>query len=203
MGGVSALERAARKLRAAGPPGKAPALLFFTDPDRTPDPLAVARRLPRGSALVYRAFGAADALEVARALRAVTRRRGVLLLVGNDERLAAAVGADGVHLPERRLAAAGGIRAKRPSWVVTGAVHGASALKRAERAGVDAAVLSPVFPSRSPSAGRPLGPLRFAALVRSTRAPVVALGGVNARTAKRLVGSGAAGLAAVDAWLEA
>ncbi len=60
-------------------------------------------------------------------------------------------------------------------------------------------MISPVFPSRSPSAGAPLGPVRFAALVRRVKRPVYALGGVNTKTAPRLIGSGAAGIAAVEA----
>jgi len=51
------LERTARLLPARRRLRKAlPALLFFTDPLRTPDIAAVARRLPRGSAIVLRAF---------------------------------------------------------------------------------------------------------------------------------------------------
>jgi len=37
-----------------------PALLFFTDPARTPDPAADAANLPKGAAVVYRAFGAPE-----------------------------------------------------------------------------------------------------------------------------------------------
>ncbi|HRD28437.1 MAG TPA: thiamine phosphate synthase, partial [Caulobacter sp.] len=58
--------------------------------------------------------------------------------------------------------------------------------------------VSPVFASRSPSAGRPMGVEAFAALVRAAPLPVYALGGVNARTAARLTESGAQGLAMVE-----
>jgi thiamine-phosphate pyrophosphorylase len=57
-------------------------------------------------------------------------------------------------------------------------------------------VLSAVFASESPSAPRPIGPLRFAMLARGAGAPVVALGGVDSKRARRLIGS-AAGVAAV------
>jgi thiamine-phosphate pyrophosphorylase len=74
---------------------------------------------------------------------------------------------------------------------------------RARRAGVDAIVVSPVFASASPSAGRPMGARAFAVLVREARLPVYALGGVNAGTARALPRSGAAGLAAIEALNEA
>jgi thiamine-phosphate pyrophosphorylase len=176
-----------------------PRLLFFTDPVRTPDAEAAIAALPRGAGVVYRAFGAADAVAAGRRLVRAARRAGVLVLAGADAGLAARIGADGVHLPERLARRAGALRRARPGWLVTCAAHSAAAVVAARRAGADAVVVSPVFPSASPSAGRPLGPLRFAALVRGARRPVYALGGVNARTACRLAGSGAAGLAAVEA----
>jgi len=192
--------RSARTLRPS--PGDAsdwPRLLFFTDPVRTPDPAAVVASLPRGSAIVYRAFGAADAVTAGRSLARLARRRGVLMFVGADPRLAAAVGADGVHLPERLAGRRGRNHGLRRRFRLTAAAHGLPAVRRARAAGVEAVVVSPVFPSRSPSAGPPIGALRFRTLVRAARLPVYALGGVTPRTAKALKGCGAIGLAAVEA----
>lgn len=176
-----------------------PPLLFFTDPSRIADPAAAAHRLPSGAGVVFRHFGRSDRLEVGRALAHAARKRGLTLLVGDDEALAAALDADGVHLPERRLGDAPRLIARQPSWLVTAAAHSARALHKAAGAGVDAAVLSPVLPSRSPSAGRPLGSCRTADLIRRARLPVYALGGVSTRTAPRLLGTRACGLAAVGA----
>ncbi len=174
----------------------------MTDPERIPDLEAAARRIPRGSAIVFRAFGAEDAVRQGRALAAIARRRGLVLLAGADPALARAIGAGGVHLPERLGHRAGAIKRGRPGWLVTAAAHGERALRRAFAAGADAVLLSPVFGSRSPSAGRPWGPVRFAALVRRGRGPVYALGGIDGATAPRLMDSGAAGLAGVEAFLE-
>ena len=176
-------------------------MLILTDPRRTPDPLALARSLPRGSGLVYRSFGAADAHATAAALARIAGARGLVLLIGADMALAGACGAHGVHLPERALGQAHSLRAHWPGVLITGAAHGPAALARAADAGLDAALLSTVFPSRSPSAGPAMGAIRLARLVRSARLPVYALGGVDARTAPRLRGSGVAGVAAVGAAL--
>jgi thiamine-phosphate pyrophosphorylase len=165
----------------------------FTDPDRTPDPLALARRLPPGTGLVYRAFGAPDRVETAQALAEIARRRGLVLLVGADPELAVRCGAAGLHLPERLAGRAP--RLRRPGWIITAAAHSTRA---ARRPGVDAFILSAVFPSASPSAGAPLGALRFALGARRAAAPVYALGGVNDQTAARLRLTGAAGLAGVE-----
>jgi thiamine-phosphate pyrophosphorylase len=177
-----------------------PTLLFFTDPARTPDAEATARRLPPGSAIVFRAFGAADAEAQGRRLLAIARARRLALLVGADWALARRLGADGVHLPERLAHRARRLKAAHPGWVVTAAAHSAAAARRGLRLGADAVVVSTVFASRSPSAGRPMGPLRLAGLVRLARGPVYALGGVDNKKARLLKDTGLVGLAAVDAF---
>jgi thiamine-phosphate pyrophosphorylase len=209
MTDLDVLWRAARKLERVPKRGNRfstrnarqalPPLLFFTDPTRTPFPELVLARLPRGSAVVFRAFGAVDALAKARRLAGLARRRGVGFFVGADVSLAIAVRADGVHLPERLAHRGGANRRLGQRFIVTAAAHGLPAALSARRSGVDAIVISPVFPSASPSAGRPLGVRRFATLVRATGAPCYALGGVNVRTIGALAGSGAVGVAAVGA----
>lgn len=175
-----------------------PRLLVFTDPQRTPDVEAVAAALPRGAALVYRAFGDPAAEPTARRLLKQVRSRRGLLLVGADADLAARVGADGVHLPERAAGRARTLKAARPGWLITAAAHSPAAVRRARAAGADAAVVSAVFASRSPSAGAPIGPLRLAQIARRGGLPVYALGGVGDATAGRLRDLPLAGLAAVD-----
>ena len=175
-----------------------PALLFFTDPVRTPDMEAIATRLPRGAGIVFRAFGAPDAAAQGARLAAIARARRLLLLVGADPRLAAAIGAHGVHLPERLAHRAGAVRRAHPGWTVTAAAHSARAARTARAAGADAVVVSSVFASRSPSAGPPIGPVRLAALVRQAGLPVYGLGGIDNETARRLRDAGLVGLAAVD-----
>lgn len=175
-----------------------PHLLYFTDPDRTPDPEAIATRLPRGAAIVYRAFGAADARAVALRLKAIARRRGLKLLIGADEALAGQVGADGLHLPERLASRAARISARHPTWLITAAAHS----PRAARVPVDAVVVSAIFPSNSPSAGKPMGPMRLAQIVRLAQSPVYALGGVNQTTAARLLASGVVGIAGVEVFAD-
>lgn len=197
--GPRALARLAAGLKAANAPASpVPALIWLTDPARTPDILDAARGLPPGTGIILRHFGEAGQIALAGELAACARSQGLVLLVGADPYLAAAIGAHGVHWPHARLGEARRWRMRRPDWIVTASAHSARELTRA--AGLaDAALLSPIFASRSPSAGRPLGALRAAGLARSTKLPVIALGGVTARRAKRLKMIGFSGLAAVDA----
>jgi thiamine-phosphate pyrophosphorylase len=175
-----------------------PHLWLMTDPDRLPDPLGTALTLPRGSGIIYRSFGRPQALEEASALSDLAKRRGLTLLIGADEALARKIGAGGVHLPERMMGQAKRVRARHPNWIITTAAHSPHAIAKAARLELDAVLISPVFFSQSPSAGRPLGPTRVAKWVRATRLPVIALGGIGHKNARLLSGTGVWGCAAID-----
>lgn len=175
-----------------------PPLLFLTDPERTPRPWETAARLPAGAGVIFRHFGAVNARDTALRLRDATRRRDGLLLIGLDAELAETVGADGVHLPERALHLSAALAVARPDWRITGAVHAPQALVSAH--GLDAVLLSPVFPTTGPSSTSPaLGLAVFRAMAATAPCPVYALGGINAACARSLSGSGACGLAGVSA----
>ncbi|GEM_PF-235432 len=172
----------------------------MTDPERISDPFAVVETLPKGAAVIYRHFGADDRHRVTAQLRELCLERGLQFLIGADVELAGLSGADGVHLPERMLDAAGEIIRKHAGLVITAAAHSQAALERCAEAGLDAAIVSPVFSSTSPSATMPLGLETFRKWVREAGLPVIALGGVTPDNAHELIGSGAAGLAAVSAF---
>src|SRR5690606_2605857 len=108
------------------------------------------------------------------------------------------VEADGVHLPERALGSAPHLAARRPDWLLTGAAHSYEAVQDARS--LHALVLSPVFAAGGGSASKPaLGVDGFSALAAQAPCPTYALGGINAGSAKALIGSGACGLAGVEA----
>ncbi|MGH7027232.1 thiamine phosphate synthase [Brevundimonas sp.] len=197
---ATALARAAAAVSPPPTPGSKalPPLLFFTDPARTPRPWETAARLPAGAGVVFRSFGAADALETGLRLRAATKAAGVRLLIGLDADLAERIDADGVHLPERALSAAYALSGRRPDWLLTGAAHSLEAVKGARD--LDALVVSPVFQAGGASAARTaLGIAGFKAMATAAPCPVYALGGISAANAADLNGSGACGIAGVDA----
>ena len=175
-----------------------PRLWLFTDPDRLADPVAAARGLPSGSGIIYRSFGRAGAEAEARALASLAKARGLVLLIGADADLAAKIGADGVHLPERIMKSARALRVRHSGWILTTAAHDRRALEYAKALKLDGAFLSAVLPSQSPSAGPPMGPVRLAQYVCRSDLPIMALGGITAKTGQRLIATGIYGLAAIE-----
>jgi thiamine-phosphate diphosphorylase len=128
-------------------------------------------------------------------LRSVTAAAGAWLVVAGDPRLAAEVGADGVHLAGRDpLALAAGM--------VTGrSCHDAAEVAAARAAGVDLVTLSPVAPTPSkPVYGPALGPDGLATLAAAAGPAIVyALGGVTPHEVPRWCASGAHGVAVMGA----
>ncbi len=170
----------------------------MTDPERVPDILAAARKLPKGATLIYRHFGAQDKFTIAHELRQIAFARNLQFLIGQDAELAAHVGADGVHLPERELSRGAVLRARYPEWLLTGAAHSRAGVETCEEYGLDGAILSPIFASASKCAGSPIGVGMLRDIIKTAHIPVIALGGISAETAPKLYGSGVAGIAGVS-----
>jgi thiamine-phosphate pyrophosphorylase len=191
----------ARRLKATAVPRPilVPTLILITDETRLPDPLPAIAALPRGAGVLLRHYGAAGRAELAVAAARLVRHRGLVLMVAGDWRLAARLGAAGLHLPEGQ--ARHGVLAPLLGWVrrrkllLTVACHSPAALARAKRLGADAAILSPVFATRSHPGAVTIGALRFRRWARAAGLPVAALGGIDARTLRRLNGAAAAAAA--------
>lgn len=164
--------------------------MLVTDDERLADPIAAARRLPKGSVVIVRARDSKRRAALAEALCA--RTNGLILLAADDPLLADQL--HGLHLPEKRAREAAHWRALRPYWLITVAAHSGHSLHIAH---ADAALLSPVFATKSHPKARPLTPARARLLARNASLPVLALGGVTAQRAPLL--RGFAGLAAVGA----
>lgn len=169
-----------------------PRLWLMTDERQGEDLFGALERLPRGAGVVFRHYRlpAKERRQLFDEVRKIARRRKLLLLLAGTRKQAKAWGADGSH---------GAGKGGRPR---TASAHNLAELRRAERCGAELVFLSPVFPTRSHSGARPLGPVRFTMLARQTKLPVVALGGMSRDRARRLRASPISGWAAIDAWSE-
>lgn len=149
-----------------------PKLWLMTD-ERMGDSLWTAlAALPRGSGVVFRHFSTPEAARSAilHRLQKVARRRGLVLVHQGADRQPLRLGA--AHSMREGLAA--------------------------RRAGADAVLVSPVYPTRTHPGARALGPLRAALIARAVGLPAIALGGVTARRFRHLKRLGFVGWAAID-----
>jgi len=189
--------RAVKARRGRRAASRIPPLWMLTDAARLPDPLPAVARLPSGLAgVVFRHDGAPDRAALGRRLARLCRHRRLVLVVAGNARLAASLGA-GMHLRAGHWT--GPIRVKR---LVTSSAHNERELRRARLAGADACFLSPVFGTASHPGGAALGVLRWTRLaVQASRRGIVvlALGGIDGRTVRRLPRGACSGAGAIGA----
>lgn len=184
-----------------------PAVVLMTDTHRG-NPLRAAQALPAGAAVLIRNYDDPDRDRLAGRLAAIARRRRLVLMLAVrtpavDLDLAHRIGACGLHLPEGILRSVCLTRLRqwrlaRSDRFITAAAHSLTAVLRARRAGVDAVLVSPVFPTLSHPGAPVLGLRPLRACVRYGRIPVLALGGLSVSTVKALTGSGVWGGAAIS-----
>jgi thiamine-phosphate pyrophosphorylase len=138
-------------------------------------------RLPNESGFVFRHYHLEPAPRRERfgQLAFACRRAGHLVVLSADADTAVEWDADGVYGPPAKLS-------QRTGLLRFAAVHGTKEIRLADRAEVDAMFLSPVYPTRSHPDGRYLGKNRFLTLASLAKAPVIALGGLNAERAADL-----------------
>ena len=127
-------------------------------------------RLPRGSGFIFRHYHLSEGARRARfdALARIARARGHVVALAGSRALARRWGADLAYGADGHLVP----------------VHSLREIGRATQAA--ALLLSPVFPTRSHPGSKALGPLRFRLLAARAQVPVIALGGMSPRTARRL-----------------
>lgn len=137
--------------------------------------------LPKGSGFIFRHYHLAPAARRERfnQLGFLCRLAGHLVVLSSDSDTALEWGADGVYGPPTKLG-------KRPGLLRFATVHSAREISLADRAGVDAMFLSAVYPTRSHPDGGCLGKTNFLELAARAKAPVIALGGMNAERAAEL-----------------
>ena len=80
-------------------------------------------------------------------------------------------------------------------------VHNLRELRSAQLRGARMIFLSPLFPTRSHPDRKPLPRMKMAAMIRLSRVPVIALGGMDSKRFRRLQRLGLSGWAGIDAWI--
>jgi 8-oxo-dGTP diphosphatase len=161
--------------------------------------LALAQALETGLRLVQLREPGLDAARRAAFVHAAVElchQYGAQVLVNSDAGLAAAAGADGVHLPARLLA---GLDARPALPLVAASCHTAAELEAAARLGCDFAVFGPVRATASHPGVPGIGWEGLAAALGVPPLPTFALGGLGRADFDAAQRAGAHGVAAIRA----
>lgn len=159
-----------------------PALWLISDARNDAQLEEALAAMPRGSGLIYRHYHLDGPERFARfrTLRRAARARGHVVVLADSALTAREWGADGIYGAPRTL------WPRRAGLLHLATAHDLAELGLAARLGADAALLSPVFPTRSHPGGKVLGAVRFRLLARQSKLPVIALGGMTKQRARSL-----------------
>jgi thiamine-phosphate pyrophosphorylase len=156
---------------------------------------ALAGSLPGRCALLVRerALSSSALLALVSALRPLTRRQQVALLVSDRLDVALLSDVDGVQLPEAGFSVAHARKLLGNDRLVGVSRHDAAGIQAASAEGANYATLSPVY--ATPGKGAPLLVTGFGAIARACSLPLYALGGIGRGAVAELVQANAAGVA--------
>ncbi|TNE59727.1 MAG: thiamine phosphate synthase [Alphaproteobacteria bacterium] len=174
-----------------------PPLFFMTDEIRTRDPAACLEHLPEGTGIIFRHYQDPDRAAKAKQTAIEARKHNLPLLVAEDIELAKAVAATGLHLPTRATTRAKALRDEWPDALMTAAAHSEADLLNLGSS-INAALLSPIFPTQSHKGAAPLNLRAACGWAAKAPCPVYALGGIDEKNVTRLKGTPFCGIAGIS-----
>lgn len=137
-------------------------------------------------------------LAEARAVKALTDRYGVPLLINDNVQVAIACGASGVHVGQEDLEAGHVRKLLGPDKIIGVTAKTVEQARRAEAAGADYLGSGAVFGSTTKKNAKPMTKELLTQITHAVSIPVVAIGGINRNNILELEGTGVAGAAVVS-----
>lgn len=172
-----------------------PPMIFITDHNKITNINNVINNLPKNSMVIIRDYNIDNRENYAFSIANICRKCGIKFLVAGDVKLARKIGADGVHLPEYMISEAEKINDMQ---FISVSCHNIDAIKNVGKYRVNAILLSPVFPTTTHPNTNIINLDMFKIMAEDSQIPVYALGGINEKNIKNLVGIKIAGIAGID-----
>ncbi len=186
-----------------------PRVYCIVDPlDTGRDPVVLARAMLAGGArllqLRLKNVPSGTLVDVAARIRERASAAGARFVVNDRIDVALAVGADGVHLGQDDLPVAAARHLLGPDRWIGFSTHSEAQLTAAATCGADYLSLGPIFATTSKSPADPvIGCERLRRARSQVSAPVVAIGGITAATAREVLEAGADAVAVIAALVRA
>ena len=130
---------------------------------------------------------------------ALCRERGVVSIINDNVEVAAASGADGVHVGQEDLEAGRTRERLGPDKIIGVSAHSVEEGLRAQAAGADYLGVGAAFATGTKTDAASISHTTIRAITRAVSIPVVAIGGITRENISRLKGCGLDGVAVVSA----
>lgn len=158
----------------------------------------------RGVQLREKDLSGRELYYLAQELRNVTAKSGARLVINDRADIAAAVGADGVHLTQESISPKHARRLLGPTSLIGQSTHFVEEARKAEEEGADFVTFGPIFATPSKlKYGPPLGTEALATVKEKVRIPIFAIGGIKTHNIKDVLKAGAYGIAIISAVMAA
>ena len=142
-------------------------------------------------------------LALALRLRKLTSDADVMMIVNDRPDIAAAVGADGVHLGQDDLPISAARRVLAPRMIVGRSTHTLDQARAASAEAADYIAVGPMFATATKDAGPIAGIETFAQVAAEITRPLIVIGGIDAGNVESLVTAGVSRVAACSAVIAA
>lgn len=141
-----------------------------------------------------------EIVRLGKAILAVTRRHGALLIVNDHPTVAQEIGADGVHVGRDDPPVAEARALLGPQAIIGASCYGeVERAVTAEQAGADYVAFGTPFPSPTKPKRTDISLAIFQEAKRCVQVPVFAIGGITLANARQVIAAGADGIAVVSA----
>ncbi len=138
-------------------------------------------------------------LKEARRFVALCREKGVISIINDAVDIAAAVGADGVHVGQSDLAAGRAREVLGPDKLIGVSAHSVEEALAAQAAGADYLGVGAAFVTGTKADAAPISRDTIRSITAAVDIPVVAIGGISRDNITELAGCGLDGVAVVSA----
>lgn len=139
---------------------------------------------------------------LAKRLKSITVNFGARLFINDRLDVAMAIGADGIHCPEKGLPPEV-VRQYAPELKIGVSVHSPDAARKAEKSGADFLLFGPVYSTRTKPGAEPRGVTALNNIAGQCRIPVFAIGGITPGRVRKCQNAGAWGVAGISSILSA
>jgi thiamine-phosphate pyrophosphorylase len=139
--------------------------------------------------------------EDALTIRKITRESNVTFIVNDRLDIALSVDADGVHVGQKDLPATVARQLIGKNRILGVSAETLEEAIQAEKDGADYLGVGPIFEAHStkPDAGEPMGLSLLKQIRYKCQVPIIAIGGINHTNARKVIQSGADGIAVISA----
>lgn len=141
----------------------------------------------------------ADFLEEAKEIQKLCREYHVPFVINDNVEIAAAIGADGVHVGQSDMEAGDVRRRLGPDKIIGVSAQTAEQALRAQEHGADYLGVGAVFPTGSKADATEVSRETLEEICRAVDIPVIAIGGIGRENVMELKGSGICGIAVISA----